>query len=458
MKLLRWGLKLAGLTLLLGGLAVGALVLWLRHYVQTPEFAQDVKRVGSQLSGAEVSFDHLQWDIGRGLTVENVHLVRPGEEGSPEPAARMQAWQVILKYDWPSIWRRQFEITRLTFKSPRFVLRQQDSGDFLLPFAPPANLPRMPRAPIAAQLGAFNLDNGEVRILRRDGRPILEVRDFQAEGQRPNGGNGGVALTGAVHLARLVLWGKVVVNGLQSPYRYQDELLKMTSVQGELYGGRISGQWEQQLGNPEIPYSASLDIQGIDLGRLLAEAADSPDVMTGRLNLATTWLGPGNRPLNVAGEGSFEVSQGRVLNVPLFRELAARLPGLQVVASPDYESISGEYTLVDQQIQFRQLRFKSTLFEVAGEGTVTFDHRVRARLVLAVNPRLARQLPREASSLMETRSDQYKTFEVLVAGTLEAPQLSIPVSDAMRDQAWESLRRFLDAAPKPESVPAGRPD
>jgi len=444
MKLLRWGIKIVLVLALVLGVLAGGLVLWLRQYVQTPEFIQDVKRLGSEVSGGSFEFDHLQWDIGRGLTVENVHLVRPkGRPEGPEAAASMQAWQVILKYDWPSLWNRRFEITRLTFKSPRFILRQQEDGDFVLPIAPPESPSAMPSSPIGAHLRAFNLDNGDIKVLGKNGMPLFEALNFQAEGQRPPGGNGNDTLSGVVNFSRLIGWGRIRANALQSPYSYENKVLKLSAVQGEFYGGRISGNWEQQFANRDLAYSAKLDVTGIEMAKLLKDAIGNEQVLTGKLDLNTTWLGPANRPADVSGEGSLILRQGRVLDVPLFRNLAERLPGLQVVAQPDFEVISAEYTVSGRQVKFRDLVMKSNLFEIAGEGTVGFDHKLDARLVLCIHPRLASRLPAEATSLMETREDNYKMFAIRVTGQVGAPKLSIPVSNAMREKAMENLRQYL---------------
>lgn len=443
MKLLRRLFKTLLVLMLIAGLGAGALVLWLRYYVQTPEFAANVKTLGSELAGGAFDFDHLQWDIGRGLTVENIRLERNGSETGGEPAASMQAWQIILKYDWASLWCQQFEITRLTFKTPRFIIRQQEDGSFLLPFAPVPGRVDPPGSPISAVLSAFNLDNGELRVLRGDGSPLLEFFHFQAEGQKPEGSNGNGALNGVGLVSRVLFWGEIKMQNLRSPYRFQQDNLELNAVQASFYGGQLSGQWQQRLSEDDLPYSAKLDASGVEIGPFLKDAVGVGGLLTGKLNVKSTWIGPAKRPLDVSGEGSLSVSQGRILDIPLFRTLAERLPGMQVLAQPDFSVLSAEYTIANRQVEFTSLEMKSTLFEINGQATVGFDHTVTADLVLAVNPRLANRLPEEATNLMETREDGYRTFIVSVAGTLQRPSVGIPVSDALRERAIEGLQRFL---------------
>lgn len=443
MKLLGRLFKTLLILALVAGVGAGALVLWLRYYVQTPEFAADVKKLGSELAGGTFDFDHLQWDIGRGLTVENIRLERDGSDKGGEPAASMQAWQIILKYDWASLWCQQFEITRLTFKTPRFVIRQQEDGSYLLPFAPVPGRVEPPGSPIAAVLSAFNLDDGELRVLREDGSPLLEFFHVQAEGQKPEDSNGNGALSGVGMISNVILWGDIKMQSLRSPYRYQQDNLELSAVEANFYGGQLSGQWEQRLADEDLPYSAKLDASGVEIGPLLKDAAGVGGLLTGKLEAKSTWIGPAKRPLDVSGEGSVTVSQGRMLDVPLFRTLAERLPGLQVLAQPDFSVLSAEYTIAKRQVDFTSLQMKSTLFEINGQASVGFDHTVTADLELAVNPRLADRLPQEASELMETRADGYRTFIVSVGGTLQSPTVGIPVSDALREKAMEGLKRFL---------------
>jgi type II secretion system protein N len=423
--------RIFGLSVLIIALLIAVAVGWLNWYVTTPDFAAQVKARAAELTGGEVDFRGIQWDMGRGLTLIGARLQQTAPDSEPGTFA---ATQIHLKYDWGSLLAGRFDVNRLTFKEPLVHINQRPNGIYVIPVNERRAAVLRKEAgradAIAITLRAFNLDKGQFKVSGNNGRSRLEVVGAHIEGSRPPGNQDDFRMNGLVRVQTVTLWESIVINFVRSPFIYRNAMLQLTALEGEAYGGKLTGSWEQALSDDLMPYTFNLNLEGVDLQYFLSHTAKLPGLLSGRLEGSTVWLGPSTDLAAVNGRGRVEIKNGQIISVPLFDDLAKIAGGLGALAKPDFSEARFEFKVANQAVDLTSISVKSALFQITGSGTLTFDMRLRLKLKLALGPELARQLPAEASQWFSPEPNGGLVIPLRVAGLLNRANITPDLDEA----------------------------
>ena len=450
---------LVGLLAVLGLLVVGGW-WWLNRYVEGPEFSALVKKESSRLLGVPVEFKKLIWDVGRGLTLNELDL----RHGDKAPAqGEFKAEQIILKYDWATLLERRFEITRFTIKQPVVVIGQDANGNYVLPIAPPTSTASTAPAatkPSPAPSGtteplitfawrSFNLEKGLVEVKNSDGSRRLYCSGIEMDATALTGDKKG--LKGSLSIGEIWLLQKVKITSVHSPMRLEGDLFSMSTIEGETYGGRIGGSWEQNFADPKQAYNLKLNLDDCDVNALLSGVVQQTGLMSGRLDAKTLWLGPATDPMAVSGKGTIEVHNGQLINVPIFRTLG-QLLGVSALSQPDYSEGKVEFTVADQVMTLSKLQLKSALFELSGTGTIGFDSALKMECRVDLHPDLVKQLPPAIAKSLESRENGYGSLPFKLGGTLNQPKVELVITSGMVEQATDLLKGLFGKKNKTEKA------
>lgn len=459
MRVLRiLGIILVGLLVALGLLIAGGW-WWLNSYVEGPEFSALVKKEGSRLLGVPVEFKGLVWELGRGITLTELDL-RNGEKAPAQ--GEFKSEQIILKYDWSSLLERRFEITRLTIKHPVVVIGQDANGKYVLPVAPPTSTASIPAqttpttsgtasSPITLEWRSFNLEKGLVEVKNTDGTRRLLCSGIEMDAKALTGDKKG--LKGSIGIGEIWLLQKVKITSVRSPMTLEGDLFTLNPIEGETYGGRINGSWEQNFADPKQAYNLKLNLDDCDVNAVLSGVVQQTGMISGRLDAKTLWLGPATDPMAVSGKGTIEVHNGQLINVPVFRSLGQIL-GVSALSQPDFSEAKVEFTVADQVMSIATLYLKSALFELSGSGTIGFDSALKMQCRLDLHPDLVKQLPTAIAKSLETRENGYGSLPFKLGGTLNQPKVELVITAGMVEQATDLLKGLFGKKAKSEPAPA----
>lgn len=428
----------------------------LNSYVQSPAFAAQVKLEGSHLLGVPVEFKDVSWNLAQGINLNGLVL----HNGGPSPAVgEFKVDHVVLRYDGASIWKGKLEITRLWISQPTVLIGQDAAGNFVLPVAPQAAAaPAVPptastsapatatsAAPTATPSGSlvqiswkkFNVDKGTIEVKGNDGSTRLlcsgiDTYALSTEGDKPG-------LKGQLHIGEIWLLQKVRITNAHSPMSLEGDTFSLPTIEAEVYGGRATGAWEQNFGDPKKSYNLNLNLTDCDVNAVTSGVLDQTGVISGRLDAKTQWIGPATDPMSVSGNGTVEVRNGQVIQIPFFKTLS-QLLGVEALGQPDFSSCKMEFTVADQVATISTLNMKSALFALSGTGTVGFDSSLKMDCHLDLSSDLVKQLPSTIEKALEKHDDGSRSIPFKLTGTIEKPNVELVLSQTMINQAVDALK------------------
>jgi uncharacterized protein involved in outer membrane biogenesis len=421
--------KIAFFLALLLALVAAAGLWWLNRYIQKPEFVEKVRGAATEAAGAPVDFDQLMFDPLKGFRVENLRILNPESTRQPQALATKN---ISLDYRLAPLLQRRLEIAEFRLEEPQISLEQNEAGDLVLPKKEPA--PPSPETPtpdpgtaiplpLEVVLSLFTLQNGKIRIQDHAGTAKLQVDGIQANA-RLDLGTTATQSSGNLKISKIQL-RQFTITQIQSPFTLKENILTLSALQGLSYQGQLSGFFDLNTGNASYPYNLKLDAVGMDANQMLGEVAGKSGLMSGKLGFKSVWLGPAKTPLALSGKGSFEITDGQLINIPLFRILGETLK-VPAIAQPDFSKIYGDFSVDNQVCTFPGIKIESALLKMDGAGTIDFDLHVNFEIDLALSPDITRQLPQGVENLLTKREDGFRSIRFTVTGTVDRPSTDLP--------------------------------
>jgi len=207
-----------------------------------------------------------------------------------------------------------------------------------------------------------------VRITDTFGRVAL---DFELPG--PDGGRFG--LTGEGSYLGFVL-EKREFSSVRTRFLIDESGLRLTSLDGNLYGGRVMGDrdtFTMSFDSP-CPFSGRLKVRGADLNRLLGRAGYALKDIAGKLNYRLRFEGELENINRMTAEGRMSVEDGHLWRLPVFSTLWGPVVNIFGVGKPPtFDTGSTDFTLKDGILNLENARLNSSLMTLQGSGAFTVD-------------------------------------------------------------------------------------
>jgi hypothetical protein len=454
-SVLKWILMGVAWLVILAALGVWALV----RYIKSEDFARDLKIRAHVATGSYIDFTQINWDLVRQLTIADLKM-RADKEETPQ-SARLQTRSVQLDYNWKALLQRKLEFTQFTIEQPSVVIVQKPNGELSLPFivktagkpAPPVagDAKTESAAPFQVVWPQFDLKEGELVVRRADGGSSLQAKGVNINGRCPmEGGDPAFAAEGKALLKELRLLDQALITNIRGLFNFQRGVLKLSSLDAEAYSGKLTGEVEQHVSDSQKTYNAKLDCHGADVNELLTTFAEKPQMMSGKLDAKTLWMGELGAPEKISGQGTVEIKQGRAINMPIFRQLASLLGNISLIAQPDFSECKAEYTIANQVVDISSLVMKSPMFDLTAKGRARFDKTLEMEGELALNPEALKLIPKEISSAFTDRGDGYRVVPLKVTGTVNEPKVEMVVTSQMINKAVDVIQGLLGGKKKEE--------
>lgn len=191
----------------------------------------------------------------------------------------------------------------------------------------------------------------------------------------------------------------------------------------ELLEGSISGTGSAAFSGDRSAH-LNWEIRDVKLRAAFSTLTDTPPPYTGRLaSKGTVTFQAGDWPGSLGGGGELHIEQGRMVQLPIMRALAAvmltRVPGLK---PKDNDRFSAEFRFQEDHVDVEKAVLTSSIIEARGKGKILYDGRLDLRVRAGLVNRLRGRLGR-IGSILDTVTDNLVTY--LIRGTLAEPQATI---------------------------------
>ena len=439
----------AVLVVLIAALAAGG-VWYLNGYLATPEFKQKVVSAARDQLHTEVTISDLNVSLFSGVHLKGIVIGNPqGFSGN-----LLTADAFMLSYNLAPLLERRVQVEQLSATKPVVTLSRNDKGEWNYDklMAPEGSAAAKPEAkPAAGGSGTPALDivlsklavtDGTVTLLGDKNKPLTKIEGLNFTsalnfiGGKFNG-------TGRAKISTLGIAEALFVRQLDSAVSMSSAEVKLSPATGKLAGGDLSCDLTLKLAGG-FKYIMNLQTKNSDVATLLKEAG-TKDVITGKLQGTTAVEGTGGLP-TMTGKGRFEITDGKLMQIPLLGLLATLLqvPELNEIK---FNECVLEYTLANSIMETPVIKLSSSGIQITGKGSVSLvDNTLNHDLTLALSKTLLAKVPKEVQSAFKDRGDGFLTVDFHVSGPYDSPKTDLAqglLKNAAKDQIQQRLFKFI---------------
>jgi hypothetical protein len=438
-----------GALLLVAVLAVVGYGVHLVGKLNTPEFQKSLLDQAKATLGADVRARKMDISLFSGVTLTGLAIANP----APFPGNLLTADAFVLRYRVRSLLAGRVEVERVALEKPTLGLVLDRRGVFNHEkLGGPAPKTRSAAAPAGAAavplrivLKRLAVEDGSVTVVDHTRARLLTIEGaafrsaFEIEGGIARG-------SGVAAIATMGLGDLLFLRSVRAPLAVSKETVALSPIRAEVAGGGAAGDVTVHS-KGGFRYVAHLELKGVDMSTLLAEAK-SAGGLAGTLAAKATFEGSGGLA-TMKGRGQGTVTDCRVEHA---RTLALLASVLQVpeLASPDFEECRAEFTQSGYRVSTPALLLSGKAVELRGTGTIDLETSgLDYRMSLALAPRLFAKVTRpELRPAFKDRGDGFSTVEFRLYGTTRAPQTDL-LSRVVKAAAADAVRKGIDGLFRP---------
>lgn len=237
-------------------------------------------------------------------------------------------------------------------------------------------------------------------------------------------------------------------------YRQRDGAATLQPLTALVYGGTVSTTGTLRLDDPHQPFTAKVSVANLELGRLAKELAWNDQQVSGLVSGECQVSGAAGHPSggwvvlpgSLNGQGRFQVTNGRLFEMPLLKGLADIL-GASALRRVVFKEAAGTYELHGDRVTTQDLTVYGDLATLTATGAVTFAGALDARVVASIDPTAFERSPQFAQTLGRfLHQAGYLIGEIKLGGTLAKPTYEVvPLSlnRVLKEQVFKKLGDML---------------
>jgi hypothetical protein len=241
---------------------------------------------------------------------------------------------------------------------------------------------------------------------------IFPFAGSPALGSQAESAIAGISAQGRLHIDELVL-APFRLEKIEAAAQLEQGTLTLRRAQADLYGGRVSGDFQAQLA-PEPRYSFQGQVDRTDLSALAALTSlknGFGGIGSGELALAAHGLGRQALLASLDGEGFLHVQDATI--EALDEPLASMDTGFRDTAGNRFRNSTVSFRVEDGHIRVDPLLLSGRYGQLEIAGNIDFTRRLNLQV---------RSLPRD--NRLDLASDPPSPTDVwIMGGTLDAPQI-----------------------------------
>jgi hypothetical protein len=450
-------------------IALGAIVLLgVNLYVQSQGTQAKIQQELSQRLGAPLKIRQMSVTPWGGLELSGISIAQNADGG---PGHFLEARTFRLRVRFPSLFSHRLVIKEVSLVNPNVVWPQDAEGKWRLPGAreeemhtsksesdkarPPAPVepatgtPSTPgteaslenpgastqaapenrvakRAPqfseaVGPEVQRVNIKNGNFSFLDRQHELLGKFTgvDFRTSIRS------GLSFRGNANVARISFRDRFFLEQLESPLRYEPDVLELSKMSAHTGGGDITGYFAMQPEAEGSPFTARVTFRNVLADQLVTDAGGPKGMVQGKLEGNFEASGKTADPDALLGKGEIILREGRVQQYSLL-VLVGQILQIEELRELHLEQAAGKYHVGPGLITIDELILRTPNIRLSASGTVTFDGNLKLDSQLAINDKIRGQLFKALRQNFQPSNEPgYYALDFKVGGTIERPSTNL---------------------------------
>lgn len=446
-------------------IALGAIVvIGVNLYVQSQATQAKIQRDLSQRLGTAIQIQRISLTPWDGLKLSGITIAQNPALGSTH---FLEARTFRLRVRFLSLFSKRLVIKEVSLVNPNVVWPQDAGGKWRLPGSreeetptvsaeqtpaiPEAQTAVVPRNLSAPPLAAFtpappltpakkaitkssssegrlgpqvqrvNIEGGNFSFLDRAGNMVGTFTGVNFRSSIRNG----LALRGNTKIAKISVRDRFFFEQLQSPLRYDPNVLELSKISAHAGNGELTGQFTMQPEAEESPFTASVTFRDVEADRIVTDAGGPSGTVRGKLEGRFEASGKTADPDALTGDGEIFLRDGRVQEYSLLVAIGQILQ-IEELTQLRLEQAEAKYRISPGLVTIDELILRSPNMRLSATGTVTFDGKLKLDSQLAINEKIRAQLFKAIRENFQPISEPgYFALNFEVAGSIDRPKTNL---------------------------------
>ncbi|PYL21636.1 MAG: hypothetical protein DMF41_01745 [Verrucomicrobia bacterium] len=280
---------------------------------------------------------------------------------------------------------------------------------------------RESRLAVAPEVQRVNIKGGNFSFLDRAGAMLARFAgvDFRSSIRSA------MALHGDVKVAKISLQDRFFLEQLQSPLRYEPEVLELSKISARAGGGEVNGYFAMQPEAQDSPFATSVTFRNVLADQIVADAGGPKGTVQGKLEGNFEASGKTADPDALIGKGAIFLRDGRVQQYSLL-VLLGQILQIEELRELHLEQAEAKYHLSPGLVTIDELILRSPNIRLSASGTVAFDGKLNLDSQLAINERLRGQLFKAIRQNFKPIDEPgYFALDFQVGGSIDRPSTNL---------------------------------
>ncbi len=420
--------KIAKRFLIISGgvvLAAALLLLCINLYLQSSGVQQRIRDNVTKNLGTDIKIGGTLYTPWEGLVLKDLSIPDPTRPGS----MIVEATALRVKFALFPLLEQRFVITEATLFEPRLVVRQLETGDWMVPL--PAKLPKTQTVEkpatakvagpvLRAEVEKIRLRGGTVVFLDAKGQTVLTLEKAEIEAQVA----ADQTATGTFSVSRANVAGYLKPKRIEGPFSWDGQALNLPQIAGSMAGGKLQASYHLAI-LPEPKFDLQASVNEVSLKKLFAEANFDASRTEGDLNGTLQLSGDPRASDSTVGTGHFELLRAKLRPVDFLVQIGQVLQvnELQLLQLSDANI---DLSVKDQKVWVDDIFLKSENLILRGQGFVRFKGKMDINAKLMVNRKLQQQLRAVmGKNFVQSEDPEYREVKFEVTGKIDSPKTDL---------------------------------
>jgi hypothetical protein len=298
--------------------------------------------------------------------------------------------------------------------------------------APPPSLPqvaadrlamrsRKPSVTLAPEVQRLNIKDGNFTFLDRAGKMLASFSgvDFRSSLRSA------LAIRGKAKVAKISLRDRFFLEQLESPLRYEPDVLELSKISAHAGSGEINGYFAMQPEAADSPFTTRVTFSNVLADQIVADAGGAKGIVQGKLEGSFQASGKTANPDALIGKGEIFLRDGRVQQYGLL-VLLGQILQIEELRELDLEQAHVKFRVNPGLILIDELLLHSANIRLSASGMVTFDGKLDLDSQLAINEKIRGQLFKAIrQNFQPTTEAGYFALDFQVDGSVDRPSTNL---------------------------------
>jgi hypothetical protein len=267
----------------------------------------------------------------------------------------------------------------------------------------------------------LNIKNGNFTFLDGSGKMLASFTgvDFRSSLRSA------LAIRGKATVAKISLRDRFFLEQLQSPLRYEPDVLELSKISAHAGSGEVNGYFAMQPEAEDSPFTTRVTFSNVLADQIIADAGGSKGMVQGKLEGSFQASGKTADPDALIGKGELFLRDGRVQQYGLL-VLLGQILQIEELRELDLEQAHVKFHVNPGLILIDELLLHSANIRLTASGTVAFDGTLKLDSKLAINDKIRGQLFKAIRQNFQPTSEAgYFALDFQVRGSVDRPSTNL---------------------------------